>query len=170
MKHYLLISMAIASLFAANSASSQAVTNWQIQGQSLILSASTNTNNTSIGRSAVLALAFEKSFLSCKPSLAFLSFQGSRLGSIERTRSNKRESNQLKLTINNRTYVADGETVLNTYSNGVEIVAYFEDSIIAALSNAAIISVSVGDGDTLISYRTHNDIRSYITEIRDACD
>jgi hypothetical protein len=44
------------------------------------------------------------------------------------------------------------------------------DSIIQALSNTATIAVSVGDADTLISYRTTNDIRSYIREIRNACD
>ena len=78
----------------------EAITAWRVQGNSVILESSTNLANPSRGKSAVIAMAYEKSFFRCKPSLAFLSFEGSRLGTaIKKQSSNlKNIDTSLKIT------------------------------------------------------------------------
>lgn len=154
---------------SVSATSAEVVTKWRMQGSSLILEGSTNLADPRQGQSAVIALAFEKSFLSCKPSVAFLSFKGSTLGKAVRQESSKRKKNQLTLFVNQKKFIAQKKTQINTYSNGVEIVAFFDDSLLKELSKPSTIKVSVGGQQPLIAFRAVNSIGPSIDELYRLC-
>jgi hypothetical protein len=150
--------------------SAEALATWRVQSGSVILESSTNLANPSRGKSAVIAITYEKSLFKCKPSLAILSFEGRKLGSIVKQQSLKKEKNQLTFHINNKKFIAQNETKLNTYSNGIELVAFFKEAILDELSKPSLIKVSVGGQRPIIEFRTTNSITPSIRQISGTCN
>jgi hypothetical protein len=148
----------------------QAISQWKLQNHSVIIDAYTHPNNPSQGKVAVLAIAYEKSFFRCKPSIALLSFNGTSLGSFINKKEFSRKSNKINLTINSKKFEGEGDSTLNTYTNGIEMVSYFDESAIQALNNSAIIDVSIGNNKPLISYRATNGIKNYLPAVIDSCE
>jgi len=157
-------------IFVPSILPAEAITAWRVQGNSVILESSTNLANPSRGKSAVIAMAYEKSFFRCKPSLAFLSFEGSRLGTAIKKQSSKKKKNQLIFYINNKQFIAQKETQMNTYSNGMELVAFFDKAILSELSKPSLIAVSVGGKRAIIEFRTTNSITPSIKQISGSCN
>ena len=58
---------------------------------------------------------------------------------------------------------------MNTYSNGIELVAFFNKSILNELSKPSLVKVSVGNKRPLIEFRTTNSIKQSIRQISGSC-
>ena len=154
---------------ASSMLSAEAIVTWRVQGNDAILESSTNLKNPSLGKTAVLAVTYEKSLFRCKPSLAFLSFEGLKLGVGVKQQSSKKKKNQLTFHVNNKKFIAQKETKMNTYSNGIELVAFFNKSILNELSKPSLVKVSVGNKRPLIEFRTTNSIKQSIRQISRSC-
>lgn len=164
-KHIVLLIM----LLAPSILKAEVVAAWRVQGNSVILEGSTNTANPAIGKSVVLAVTYERSFLRCKPSVAMLNFDGLTLGTAIKKQSSSKSKNQLKLNVNNKTYLAQNETHMNTYTNGIEVAAFFEKALLTDLERPSRISVSMGSNRALMEFRSTNSIASSIRAISSSC-
>lgn len=156
-------------LLTPNFLSAEAVAAWRVKGTSVILESSTNPTNPAVGNSAVIAIAYEKSFFRCKPSLALLTLKGLSLGPAIKKQSSSKSKNQLTVNVNNKKFVAENETHMNTYTNGVEVVAFFDETILTALDQPSSIIVSMGGGQALIAFRTTNSITPSMKQISGSC-
>ena len=144
----------------------QSQSSWVVQGHSLTLP----FYSTSENKYATIAIAYEKKFFSCQPSIALIVADGRSLGSFRNGSKSSSTRNRLKLTINNRDYFADGDTVLNTYANGIEIVSFFDVNVIEALKSPSNISVYVGNNPPRLSGRSTNSINVGLRTIIQSCE
>ena len=166
MKKFLVLMIFLLSPSFLNAA---AVAAWRAEGNSVILESSTSPANPAIGKSAVIAVSYEKSFFRCKPSLALLSFDGLTLGTATKKQSSSKGKNQLTFKVNQKTFVAQNETHINTYTNGLEVVALFDAAILKELERPSRITVSIGSGRPLMEFRTTNSIAPSIRKIAGSC-
>ena len=160
----------ISFISISSTLSAETVAKWRVQGSSVVLESTTNLANPSQGKSAVIALTYEKSFFKCKPSLAFLSFEGLKLGTGIKQKTSKSKKNQLTFYVNKKKFIAQKETKMNTYSNGIELVAFFNESILRELSKPSLIKVSVGGKQPVMEFKTSNSITPSIGKISDSCN
>lgn len=149
--------------------SAEAVAAWRVKGNNVILESSTNPSNPAVGNSAVIAVAYEKSFFRCKPSIAILSFKGLKLGGAVKKQTSSKSKNQLTFNVNNTKFAAKNETHINTYTNGVEVVAFFDEAILESLGQPSSITVSIGRNRALFTFRSTNSITSSLSEISGSC-
>ncbi|MDC0425094.1 hypothetical protein OAL91_01290, partial [bacterium] len=84
--------------------------------------------------------------------------------------SSKKKKNQLTFYINNKQFIAQKETQMNTYSNGIELVAFFDKAILSELSKPSLIAVSIGGKRAIIEFRTTNSITPSINQISGSCN
>ena len=144
----------------------QSESSWIFQAPSVVLPFYSAAED----KSAIIAIAYEKKWFRCKPSVALISISGRSLGSLLRSSESGSNRNSLKLTINNKDYFSEGDTVLNTYENGTEVVSFFDDDVIEALKYQANISVSIGNNPPLFSGRSINTIDIGLRGIIESCE
>jgi hypothetical protein len=143
---------------------------WMLREDSVMLFGSTNINNPTIGKSAIIAIAYDKSFFSCKLSVAFITMEGSTLGNAASQKSSSAKKNQLTFTINNKKFTANGETKLNQYSNGLEVIGYFDEAVITELAKPSNIRVSIGSNNPpRMVFKSLDGIGKYMEQARRSC-
>ena len=143
----------------------QSQSNWVLQTPSIILQFYSPAENKYAG----IAIAYEKKLFRCRPTAAFIVTSGRSLGSFLRGRETSSNRNRLKLTINNKDYFGEGKTVMNTYTNGVEVGSFFDESVNEALKFPVNISVSIGNNPPQLSGRSVNTINIGLKEIIESC-
>lgn len=157
-------------MLATFTASATIESKWVMRGDSIMLSGSTNLENPKLGKTAILAIAYEKSFFSCKPSIALIIMQGLKLGEVKGQKSSSSKKNQLTLTINNTKYIANKETKLNQYSNGMEIIGIFDDEVLTELAKPSNITVSIGPNNPpRMVFKSIGSINEYIKQAKESC-
>ena len=161
-KYLLVITFTLASL----NLYAQPASSWQLQGPSLILPFASQVDN----RTVTLAIAYEKSFFRCKPTVALVVMQGRRLGSVQDTTRSSSNRNKLRLNIDGKLFVGEGETQVNQYSNGIEVTSFFSNSVIESLRSPSNIAISIGQNAPLFSGKSLNSINADINSVIQSCE
>jgi len=145
----------------------QGQSKWILQQHSLVLPFFNATN----GKYVTLLIAYEKNSLECKPSVALLALEGNRLGTLVEKRRSSKTKDKLIVTINGNTYYGEGDTAINTYSNGLEIVSFFNEGVIGELKFPSKFSVDIGkvSSSPIFYGETLNSINFGLESIIQSC-
>ena len=168
MKNKLIISLsAFIALNLSSQIYAQGLSKWMLQDHSLVLPFYNSSNNKYI----TLLIAYEKEWFACKPSLALLALEGQQLGKLVKTQKSAKKKDKLVITINGETYYGQDDTAVNTYTNGLEIVSFFDERIIQSLKTPSKFTLDIGKvSSTPIFYgETLNSINFGLDAILQSC-
>jgi hypothetical protein len=146
--------------------------NWHLYEKTAALLSSTQPENPRSGRTTGVFVAYEKSFLRCRPTVSLMSFDGLNLGqvTIPQKYASKSARNRMSVNVNGVLFSAEGETVINEYRNGTEVVAMFDDGLIKALRYPSFIEISIGGGTPVFEVRSLNSITSHAKKLENLCN
>ena len=166
MKILLLIYVTLfsSSLLAQGTSIAQGASNWKIQNNSLLLSF------YSPSKYVTIAVAYEKTFFRCKPSVAMIIATDRTLGVFRDQKELGSRKNKLNITVSGQRYEANGDTVLNKYANGMEVVAFFDEDLVNALKTPSSISVSFGSSSPVFTGSAGNSINLGLDQIKGSCE
>ncbi len=144
---------------------------WILNGSSLTLSSTDNPSNPNFGQSAVLALSYEKvGSGQCQPVIALLSFQSMTLGSILRRERFTNQNERLQISIGGRHFEGQQDTVLNYYTNGIEIVSNFTSDLSQTLFSPTTIIVSTRNSGEIARFTATNGIGQIFSSLMAQCE
>jgi hypothetical protein len=152
-------------------ATSEIVADWHFYDGTIALLTTTHPQSPALGRTTGIFVAYERSRSGCAPTVSLMSYNGLALGRVvaPRKQVSRSKKNQLVVGVGSRKFSAVGETVMNEYSNGTEIVAMFDIDLIAALRNPADVSISFGNSKPVLRIKTLNSISEHVEAARKYC-
>lgn len=152
-------------------ATSEIVANWHFYDGAIALLTTTNPQNPAQGRTTGIFVAYERSRSGCVPTVSLMSYHGLALGRVvaPRKQVSRSKKNQLAVGVGSRKFLAVGDTVMNEYSNGTEIVAMFDVDLIAALMNPSEVSISFGNSQPVLRIKALNSITEHVEAARRYC-
>lgn len=168
--HIVLTSLTI-SLATTKELSAEIVANWNFYDGTVALLSTTSPQNPDKGKTTGIFVAYDKSFFRCMPTVSLMSYNGLVLGRVTRPQKHvyKESKNRLVAHVNGKRFAATGATVVNEYSNGTEVVAMFDQDLIAALQNPGTVSLSIGNGQPIFSARAMNSISAHVMKAYKSC-
>jgi hypothetical protein len=168
--YILLISFTI-SFASTKELSAEIVANWHLYEGDVALIASTSPQDPKLGKTTGIFIAFEKSMFKCRPTVSLMSYDGLVLGQVTTARkfASKSAKNRMSVEVNGEKFSTSGETVINDYTNGTEIVAMFDGELLRALQRPATVSIFIGGGPPVFMARSLNSVTPHVDAIYKFC-
>lgn len=168
--HIFLLSL-ILSFASTKELSAEIRANWHFYDGAIALLTTTHPQNPAQGRTTGIFVAYERTRSGCVPTVSLMSYHGLALGRVvaPRKQVSRSKKNQLVVGVGSRKFSAVGDTVMNEYSNGTEIVAMFDVDLIAALMNPSEVSISFGNSQPVLRIKALNSITEHVEAARRYC-